>query len=247
MTGPTEATGNVPPGILDAPHAATDSDERRATRAGHDRRRAATAHPGGQSNGAPAHQVDMEVIDRLAAPAPDVRDEPVTAVGDARAFRASSAATANSRPSIGPSASVRSAAEAIWRRGIEQDVGRRAWRDVAERDRPGRPRGRGRRDRPGHDPAEQAVATARPRSAPRRSPQHWLRAHQEPDRADQPGHQVRHVALALRARSSQVSSSAAARIPTSRRRFGRWMKNAMPRFDEVDRERHEQPRLREQR
>ena len=39
-------------------------------------------HPGGQSNARPAHQVDVEVVDRLAAPAADVRDEPVPGVGD---------------------------------------------------------------------------------------------------------------------------------------------------------------------
>ena len=33
------------------------------------RRRPCRPHPGGQSNGAPAHQVDVEVVDRLAAPA----------------------------------------------------------------------------------------------------------------------------------------------------------------------------------
>ena len=44
------------------------------------------------------------------------------------------------------------------------------------------------------------TGSRRPSAAARRpapSPQHRLRAHQEPDRADQAGHQVRHVALAL--------------------------------------------------
>src|SRR5947207_6978804 len=33
--------------------------------------------------GSPAHQVDVEVIHRLATPATDVRDQPVPAIGDA--------------------------------------------------------------------------------------------------------------------------------------------------------------------
>ena len=54
----------------------------------------------------------------------------------------------------------------------------------------------GRGDLAGDDPAEQAVGGHGPLL---RSPQHRLRAHQEPDRPDQPGHQVRDVALAPRA------------------------------------------------
>ena len=59
------------------------------------------------------------MVDRLAAPAPDVRDEPVAASAMPSA-RARSAATANSRPSIGPSASVSSAAEAMCGAGMSR-------------------------------------------------------------------------------------------------------------------------------
>ena len=38
--------------------------------------------PGRPFERATAHQVDVQVIDRLAAPAPDVRDEPIAVVGD---------------------------------------------------------------------------------------------------------------------------------------------------------------------
>ena len=62
----------------------------------------------------------------------------------------------------------------MWRRGIEQDVGRRARRDVAERDDQVvvvEPVGR---DRPGGDLAEQAVGDppSRPSDPPASSARH---------------------------------------------------------------------------
>ena len=97
------------------------------------------------------------MVDGLAAPAADVGDEPVARRRRSPPSRASSAATANSRPSSGPSASVRSAADAMCRRGMQQDVGRGARGDVAEGDDEVVLVDARRRDLAGDDPAEQAV------------------------------------------------------------------------------------------
>ena len=101
----------------------------------------------------------MQVIDRLAAPAPDVRDEPIAVIGDPFR-RASSAATAKSRPSSGPSASVSSAAEPDVPAGHEQDVGRGARSDVPDRDDQLVVVDSGGGNLARHDPAEEAVGGA---------------------------------------------------------------------------------------
>ena len=98
-----------------------------------------------------------------------------------------SAATAKIRPTSSLSASVRSSADAMCGLGQQQDVGRRSRRDVADRQDEVVLVDLGRWDLAGDDAAEQAVG--RPSEA-------RLRAHEEPDDADQTGHQVRHVALA---------------------------------------------------
>ena len=144
----------------------------------------------GPSSGRPAeraaaHQVEMEVVDRLPAPRSDVRDNSVTLLGDALGFREGGGQledVTEQRAVI--SGQVRG-------RGMcsrqDEDVGARgamsrmaimvilvdlrrwdlACGDAAEM----------------HSGPALAPLTAR-------SPQEGLRAHQEPDAADQPGHHV---------------------------------------------------------
>ena len=90
-----------------------------------------------------SHEVEMEVVDRLAAPrrrrssrsGSRPRRSPPSARSPPRGRTC--------RPTSGASASVRSAADGMCSRGQDQDVGRRARRDVADRDRRARPRRRG--------------------------------------------------------------------------------------------------------
>ena len=172
-------------------HAPTASEDR--ARAPQRRGRASSGRPVERP---PAHQVDVQVVDRLAAPPPDVRDQPV-----ARRRRCPAVAreSGGDREEPAEQRAVR-LGQLGRRRDVaardEQDVGRRARRDVAEGDDEVVLVERG---RTGSSPAtirqnRQSAATA-PSVG---SPEHRLRAHQEPDRADQPGHQVRHVALPLR-------------------------------------------------
>ena len=78
-------------------------------------------------------QVEVEVVDRLAAPSPDVRDEPVAALGDP--LRAREVGRDREQP-----AEQRAVRLGQVRRGRdvaardEQDMGRRARRDVADGD-----------------------------------------------------------------------------------------------------------------
>ena len=148
----------------------------------------------------PPMQVEVQVIDRLTAPPPDVGDEPIAGVGDALGPGDVGGDGEQPTESSAASASVRSSAEAMCRRGMRRMwVGARG-RDVADRDDQVVLVDAGGRDLARDDPAEQAVGRVR-RSVGHRasssSPEHRLRAHQEPDGPDEPGHQVRHVALAL--------------------------------------------------
>ena len=96
--------------------------------------RASTPSSGRPVERAPTHQVDVEVVDGLAAPATDVRDEPVAAVGDAlRCGRDRRRPRTADRAAARPPRSA-PAADADVPPRDEQDVGRRARRDVAERD-----------------------------------------------------------------------------------------------------------------
>ena len=190
------------------------------------------ASPGRPAERPAAHQVDVEVVDALAAPAPDVRDEPVAGVGDAlRCARARppprTAARAAARPPRPGRRRTRCAVA-----GPAGCASAPAARCRGSRS-PGRRRG-------GASTGSRRRRSGRTGSRARGpSPEHRLRAHQEADRADQPGHQVRDVPLPPGAFLPASGRRPPPRIPTRRRRLGRWMKNAIA---EVARSRSPAPR-----
>ena len=150
----------------DAARAVAGDPARRAT----SRRAApsATSRPGpptgsdAASSGRPverpaAHQVDVEVVDGLAAPAPDVRDEPVAGVGDAlrsgevapRPRTAGRAAARPPRSARRPTRCARRGMSRMWV-GARGAMSRMATTRSSSWSRVGR-------DLAGDDPAEQAV------------------------------------------------------------------------------------------
>ena len=136
-----------------APSEDTGDDHRR--RGKHGRARAPANHPGGQSERPATHEVDVQVIDRLAAPTPDVRGQSIAIFGDplgpreVRGHREH--ATEERAVGVGQ---LQGRADVPAR--DEQDVGRGSRSDVADREdlvvlvQPGG------RQLVGHDPAEQA-------------------------------------------------------------------------------------------
>ena len=76
------------------------------------------ASPGRPVERSAAEQVDVEVVDGLAAPPADVRHEPVAGVGDALAPRDLGGRREQPAEHRAVAPSVRSAAEAMWSRGI---------------------------------------------------------------------------------------------------------------------------------
>ena len=152
----------------------------------------------------PAHQVEVEVVDRLAAPRADVGDDPV-----ARARRCPRPGRCRPRPRTSPRAARRRPRQVGGGRDVRPGSGgcgsapaarcRGIARtsvvlvDPVDGDRR-RPRS-GRRGSRRRDPVIGSAAVIG-------SPQLRLRAHQEPDRADQAGHHVRDVALPARPRLS---------------------------------------------
>ena len=132
-------------------------------------------------------------------------------------YRARSAATANRRPSSGPSASVRSAAEAMCAHRHHEDVRRRLRVDVPDRDHEVvlvEPR---RRDLARDDPAEQAVSGHRRLRASITGSGVSQRVWRRVDREDLAGHAVRGLAVD---RGSPHASGSRSRGRRDRRRRG---------------------------
>ena len=73
--------------------------------------------PGRPGHRAAAHQVPMEMVDRLPAPLADVADQPIAALGDALASRDIAPPRGRAVRGARPSASVRSRTDGMWSRG----------------------------------------------------------------------------------------------------------------------------------
>ena len=242
MPGPTEATGRLTLGTSVEPHPATRTVAPRAIATAHRQPPPAHGHPGGQSKARPPIRwtCRWSTVWPPQRPTFETSRYPPSAIPS---VRARSAATPNRRPRSGPSASVNSAADAMWRRGIS-----RMWvgaRGAMSRKATTRSSSWRRSD--GIDPAairqkRQSVGRRLGLVGSAASPQHRLRAHQEPDRADQSGHQVRHVALALGPFQPRLvvgggpDADEAAQVRALD-------EERDAEVDEVDRERDQQPRL----
>ena len=188
----------------------------------------------------------MKVVDRLAAPAPDVGDQPIAVVGDAarpgeigrrprRAARASARRSPSGRP---PSAMWRLGMSRMWvgARGAMSRMAMTSSSSWTRSDGISPATMRQNRQSAGHRPL--LVAAGHHSTG--------FELIRKPIVPDQPGHQVRHVALPAGPREPGL---VVGRGPDADQppQVGPLDEERDPEVDEVDRQRDEQPRLLEHR